>query len=86
MFLSVLPEKKFRKVGSFWSEREDKEETTKSKDAVKDTEGIKLLEIVEENGWDILDENMEGDEVDYNSIGETDSSVTDYVIMGPMTK
>ena len=29
---------------------------------------------------------MEGDEVDYNSIGETDSSVTDYVIMGPMTK
>lgn len=86
MFLSVLPEKKFRKVGSFWSEGEDKEETTKSKDAVKDTEGIKLLEIVEENGWDILDENMEGDEVDYNSIGETDSSVTDYVIMGPMTK
>lgn len=75
------------KVGFFWSEGVEKEETKKSEDTVKDTEGINLLEMVEENGWKISDESMEGNNIrDYNFIGEKNSWVTDYVIIQPMTK
>lgn len=37
-------------------------ERRNSKDKVKNIEGTKLIEMVEENGWEILNGNTKGDE------------------------
>lgn len=43
-------------------DQERKEETRSAKDKVKNKEGEKLLELVEERGWIIMNGNKEGDE------------------------
>lgn len=53
----------------------------KSKDKVTNTEGVRLLEMVEENGWKILNGNMEGDEGEYIFIGGQGNSVIDYTLL-----
>jgi hypothetical protein len=34
----------------------------KSKDKVENAEGKRLMEWIEENGWEIMNENKQGDE------------------------
>ncbi|XP_025073109.1 uncharacterized protein LOC112552323, partial [Pogonomyrmex barbatus] len=68
--------------GSFCGEEKEERIWRKSRDKLRNNEGIKLLEMIEENGWEILNGNMEGDEEgDYTFIGGKGSSVIDYVIV-----
>lgn len=60
-------------------EGENKKEVQKT---VCDREGQVLLEVVENNGWHILNENMEEDEKEeYTFICSTGQSVIDYTIV-----
>lgn len=68
------------KEGSFCDEKKDSE-LRKSKDEAKNTQGIKLLEIVEENGCEILNENMEGNEEGEHTLGKQGNLVIDYVLI-----
>ena len=43
-------------------DREEKQERKNSKDKVKNGEGVKMLKMVAEQGWHILNGNIEGDE------------------------
>jgi hypothetical protein len=38
------------------------DEKRKFKDKVENAEGIRLMEWIEENGWDVLNGNKKGDE------------------------
>lgn len=68
-------------------EDERREEPRRSKDKVKNAEGSKLLEMIEENGWEILNGNTEGDEEgELTFIGGKGNSVIDYVIIDPLVK
>lgn len=54
----------------------------KLKDNIKNIEDMRLLEMVEENGWEILNENMEGDEEgEHTFIWGQGISVIDYVLI-----
>lgn len=58
-----------------------------SKDKVKNTEGTKLIEMVEENGCEILNGNIEGDEIrEFTFIGGKGNSVIDYVMIDSLMK
>jgi hypothetical protein len=54
--------------------------TRKSKDKVENAEGKRMMEWIEENGWEVLNGNKQGDEEEARtySRGET---VTDYGIV-----
>lgn len=68
------------KGGSFCDEVIERE-IRKSKDKVTNTEGVRLLEMVEKNGWEILNGNMEGDEEgEFTFIGAQGNSVIDYIL------
>lgn len=57
--------------GPFFNEEGKEFEKRNSKDKVKNTEGTKLIEMVEENGCEILNGNTEGDEVrEFTFIGK----------------
>ncbi len=68
--------------GAEWEWDKEKDEgKSKSKDRTENKEGKKLLELVEEKGWKILNGNTEGDkEGEYTYIGGQGRSVIDYVI------
>lgn len=54
---------------------------------MKNTEGTRLLEMIEENGWEILNGNMEGDEAgEFTFIGGKGNSVVDYIIVDTAMK
>lgn len=60
---------------------ESDEEQEKKKDKVKNAEGKLLMELIEENGWNILNGNAEGGEEDeYTYVGPRGCTVIDYVI------
>lgn len=63
-------------------EPERKEDSTKAKrQDMRQREGS-LLEVVENNGWHILNGNVEGDKKgEYSFIRSTDQSVIDYTIV-----
>lgn len=44
------------------SRRRGRKRKKRSKDKIKNTEGEKMIEMIEEKGWEILNENMEGNE------------------------
>lgn len=68
------------KGGSFCDEVIERE-IRKSKDKITNTEGVRLLEMVEENEWEILNGNMEGDgEGEFTFIGAQGNSVIDYIL------
>lgn len=69
-----------------WGEEEDGRRR-RSKDKVKNEEGKKMMEMVEENGWCILNRNTEGDkEGEWTYLGPRDSSVIDYAVVSAITK
>lgn len=73
--------------GSFSSEERRENETRKSKDKVKNAEGERLIEMVEENGWEILNGNFEGDEEgEFTFIAGRGNSVIDYVLIDSSLK
>lgn len=54
---------------------------------MKNAERSKLLEMIEENGWEILNDSTEGDEEgELTFIGGKGNSVIDYVIIYPLVK
>lgn len=54
---------------------------------MKNAERSKLLEMIEENGWEILNGNTEGDEEgELTFIGGKGNSMIDYVIIYPLVK
>lgn len=54
---------------------------------MKNTEGTRLLEMIEENGWEILNGNMEGDEEgEFTFIGGKGNTVIDYVLVDTSIK
>ena len=64
-----------------WREME-KEKPRRSKDRTKNDEGKKMIEMVAENGWSILNGNIQGDEEgEWTYVGSRGSSVIDYVIV-----
>lgn len=78
---------KIGEEGMLCCEDERREEPRRSKDKVKNAEGSKLLEMIEENGWEILNGNTEGDEEgELTFIGGKGNSVIDYVIIDPLVK
>lgn len=63
-------------------ENSNREIRRKSRDKIKNAEGRTLLELIEEEGWSILNENMEGDEAgEWTYIGACGNSVIDYGIV-----
>lgn len=51
------------------------------------SERSKLLEMIEENGWKILNGNTEGDEEgEFTFIGGKGNSVIDYIVIDPLVK
>lgn len=73
--------------GSFSSEERREKERRSSKDKVKNAEGARLIEMAEENGWEILNGNMEGDENgEFTFIGGKGNSVIDYVLVDASVK
>lgn len=73
--------------GSFCNEEKEEKEMRRSKDKVKNGEGTKLLEMAEENGWEILNGNMEGDEEgEFTFIGGKGNSVINYVPIDSIIK
>lgn len=75
------------KEGSFSNMEKEEKDVRNSKDKVKNAEGRKLLEMVEENGWEILNGNMEGDEKgEFTFVGGKGNSVIDYVLIDQKVK
>lgn len=73
--------------GPFFNEERKEFERKNSKDKVKNTEGTKLIEMVEENGWEILNGNTKGDEAgEFTRIGGKGNSVIDYIMIDPLMK
>lgn len=71
------------KRGSFCDEVAERE----SKDKVTNTEGVRLLEMVEKSGWEILNGNMEGDEEgEFTFIGAQGNSMIDYILIDTKIK
>lgn len=61
-------------------ELDDAQMERKSKDRVKNREGEKMFELIEERGWLILNGNMQGDEKgELTRIEKRGASVVDYV-------
>ncbi|XP_032690078.1 uncharacterized protein LOC116853231 [Odontomachus brunneus] len=57
------------------------EKGRKSKDKVVNKEGRKLIQVIEERGWQILNGNIRGDEVgDWTYTGGRGQTVIDYVL------
>jgi hypothetical protein len=54
----------------------------KSKDKVKNAEGKRLMEWIEENGWEVLNGNKQRDEEgEWTYIGNREETVIDYGIV-----
>ncbi|XP_024874051.1 trichohyalin-like [Temnothorax curvispinosus] len=63
-------------------ENSNREIRRKSRDKIKNAEGRTMLELIEEEGWSILNGNMEGDEAgEWTYIGACGNSVIDYGIV-----
>lgn len=78
---------KMGREGPFFNEERKEFERRNSKDKVKNTEGTKLIEMVEENGWEILNGNTKGDEAgEFTCIGGKGNSVIDYIMIDPLMK
>lgn len=62
-------------------EEKEMEKGRKSKDKKLDKEGRKLVELVEERGWEIFNGSIEGDrEGEFTYTGGKGSTVIDYII------
>lgn len=63
-------------------ENSKREIRRKTKDKIKNAEGRIMLELIEEEGWSILNGNLEGDEEgEWTYIGSSGNSVIDYGIV-----
>lgn len=68
-----------------WNEKE--EVGRRSKDRRVDKEGKRLMEFIEEKGWKIFNENIEGDEEgEFTFTGGKGTTVIDYVLGSKVTK
>ncbi|KAJ3617672.1 hypothetical protein MTP99_006769 [Tenebrio molitor] len=62
-----------------WEEKGD--EKRKTKDKVENAEGKRLMEWIEENGWEVLNGNKQGDEEwEITYVGSRGETVIDYTI------
>jgi hypothetical protein len=63
-------------------EREERRGKRKSKDKVENVEGKRLMEWIEENGWEVLNGNKQRDEEgEWTYIGSKGETVIDYAIV-----
>jgi hypothetical protein len=62
-----------------WEEKGDGKR--KTKDKVQNAEGKRLMEWIEENGWEVLNGNKQGDEEwEITYVGSRGETVIDYTI------
>jgi hypothetical protein len=65
--------------GRNWEEKGDGKR--KTKDKVENAEGKRLMEWIEENGWEVLNGNKQGDEEwEITYVGSRGETVIDYTI------
>jgi hypothetical protein len=62
VFFSAVLSLKKKKIGARYWEDEREDGKRKSKNKVENAEGKKLMEWLEENGWEGLNGNKQGDE------------------------
>lgn len=72
--------------GSSFCDDKIEREMRRSRDKVANAEGVRFLEM-EENGWEILNGNMEGDEEgEYTFIEGQENSVIEYILIDTKIK